>query len=60
MITEIINKYELLLTSIELTISDFEQKAIYTKASKKMLYYLDIVTRQIIIIRRHFWYTRDK
>lgn len=59
MITEIINKYELLLTSIELTISDFEQKAIYTKASKKMLYYLDIVTRQIIIIRRHFWYTRD-
>jgi magnesium transporter len=59
MITEIINKYEQLLTSIELTITDFEQKALYTKASKKILHYLDLVTRQIIIIRRHFWYTRD-
>lgn len=59
MITEIINKYEHLLTSIELTITDFEQKALYTKASKKILHYLDLVTRQIIIIRRHLWYTRD-
>ncbi|MDQ6724385.1 MAG: magnesium transporter CorA family protein [Thermoproteota archaeon] len=59
MITEIINKYEQLLTSIELTISDFEQKALYTKSSKKILHNLDLVTRQIIIIRRHFWYTRD-
>ena len=59
MITEIITKYEHLLTSIELTITDFDQKAFYSKDSKKMLYYLDIVTRQIIIIRRHFWYTRD-
>jgi magnesium transporter len=58
-ITEIINKYEQLLTSIELTITDFEQKALYTKASKKILHYLDLITRQIIIIRRHFWYTRD-
>lgn len=59
MITEIINKYEQLLTSIELTITDFEQKSLYTKTSKKMLRYLDMVTRQIIIIRRHFWHTRD-
>jgi magnesium transporter len=59
MITEIINKYEQLLTSIELTITDFEQKALYTKSSKKILHYLDLVTRQIIVIRRHFWYTRD-
>lgn len=59
MITEIITKYEQILTSIELTITDFEQKALYTKSSKKILHYLDLVTRQIIIIRRHFWYTRD-
>ena len=59
MITEIINKYEQILTSIELTITDFEQKSIYTKASKKMLRYLDLIARQIIILRRHFWYTRD-
>ncbi len=59
MITEIINKYEQLLTSIELTITDFVRKALYTKASKKILHYLDLVTQQIIIIRRHFWHTRD-
>jgi magnesium transporter len=59
MITEIIHKYELLLTSIELTITDFEQQSIYAKSSKKMLNSLDLVTRQLIIIRRHFWYTRD-
>ncbi len=59
MITEIITKYEQLLTSLELTITDFDQKAFNSNDSKKMLYYLDIVTRQIIIIRRHFWYTRD-
>ena len=59
MITEIIHKYELLLTSIEFTITDFEQQSINTKSSKKMLNSLDLVTRQLIIIRRHFWYTRD-
>ena len=35
MITEIINKYEQILTSIELTITDFEQKSIYTKVFKE-------------------------
>jgi magnesium transporter len=59
MITEIIHKYELLLTSIEFTITDFEQQSIYAKSSKKMLNSLDLVTRQLIIIRRHLWYTRD-
>lgn len=59
MITEIITKYEQLLTSIELIITDFDQKVLYSKDSKKTFYHLDIVTRQIIIIRRHFWYTRD-
>ena len=24
-----------------------------------MLRYLDLIARQIIILRRHFWYTRD-
>ncbi len=59
MITEIINKYEQLLTSIELTISGIEQRSIYSDSSKKILDYLDLVTREIIIIRRHLWYTRD-
>ena len=58
-ITEIINRYELLLTSIELTIIDFEQKSLHKKASKKMHDSLDTLTRQIIILRRHFWHARD-
>jgi magnesium transporter len=58
-ISEVIEKYEQLLTSIELTITDFEQKSLYKKPSKSMLSYLETVTKQIIILRRHFWYTRD-
>lgn len=58
-IDEMIGRYEQLLTSIELTITDFEQKSLFKRTSKGMLEYLDIVTRQLIIIRRHFWYTRD-
>jgi magnesium transporter len=58
-ITEIISRYELLLTSIELTITDFEQKSLHKKASKKMLDSLDTLTKQIIILRRHFWHARD-
>ena len=58
-ITEIISKYELLLTSIELTITDFEQKSLHKRTSKKMLDSLDTLTKQIIILRRHFWHARD-
>ena len=58
-IDEILGGYEQLLTSVELTIIDFEQKSLIKRSSKGMLEYLDMVTRQLIIIRRHFWYTRD-
>lgn len=57
-LTETVGKYEQLLTSIEMTITDFEQKSLY-KPSKKMLEYLDTLSRQIIILRRHFWHMRD-
>lgn len=57
-VTEIIGRYEQLLTSIEMTITNFEQKSLY-KPSRKMLEYLDTLSRQIIILRRHFWHTRD-
>jgi magnesium transporter len=58
-IDEIISRYEQVLTSIELTIADFEQKSLYKKPSKHMLNYLDVVAKQTIVIRRHFWYSRD-
>ena len=56
--TEVIGRYEQLLTSIEMTVTNFEQKSLY-KPSRKMLDYLDTLSRQIIILRRHFWHTRD-
>ncbi|WP_458721149.1 magnesium transporter CorA family protein [Candidatus Nitrosocosmicus sp. R] len=58
-IDEIISRYEQILTAIELTLTDFEQKSLYKKPSKNMLNYLDVVAKQTIVIRRHFWYTRD-
>lgn len=59
LVDEIIGRYEQLLTSIEITITDFEQESLYEKSSEEMLDYLDMITRQLIILRRHFWYTRD-
>lgn len=59
LVDEIIGRYEQLLTSIEFTITDFEQESLYEKNSEEMLDYLDMITRQLIILRRHFWYTRD-
>ena len=57
-INEVIGKYEQLLTSIEITVTDFEQKSLFRNTSKYLLDYLDTIVRQIILIRRHLWYTR--
>jgi magnesium transporter len=57
-INEIVDTYEQLLTAIELTITDFEQRTLY-RPTKKMLEYLDTLSRQIIVLRRHFWHVRD-
>jgi magnesium transporter len=58
-LTEIISRYEQLLTSVELTISDFGQKSLQKRATKKILGQMDALTRQIILLRRHFWQARD-
>ncbi len=57
-ISEIVDTYEQLLTAIELTITNFEQRTLY-RPTKKMLEYLDTLSRQIIVLRRHFWHVRD-
>ncbi len=58
-LTEITSRYEQLLTSVELTISDFGQRSLQKRATKKILGQLDALTRQIILLRRHFWQARD-
>ena len=54
----LIDSYEQLLTTIELSVTDFEQRTLY-KPSRRMLEYLDSLSRQVIILRRHFWRMRD-
>ncbi len=57
-LASLIDSYEQLLTAIELSVTDFEQRTLY-KPSKSMLEYLDSLSRQVIILRRHFWHMRD-
>lgn len=57
-LTEITSRYEQLLTSVELTISDFGRKVLERRATRKILEQLDTLTRQIIVLRRHFWQAR--
>jgi magnesium transporter len=54
----LIDSYEQLLTAIELSVTDFEQRILY-KPSRKMLENLDSLSRQVIILRRHFWHMRN-
>ena len=58
MLASLIDSYEQLLTAIELSVTDFEQRTLY-KPSRTMLEYLDSLSRQVIILRRHFWHMRD-
>jgi magnesium transporter len=57
-LSSIVDRYEQLLTAIELSVTDIERKSIY-RPSKKMLEYLDRLSKQIIILRWHFWHIRD-
>jgi magnesium transporter len=57
-LSSIVDRYEQLLTALELSVTDIERKSIY-RPSKKMLEYLDHLSRQIIILRWHFWHIRD-
>ena len=57
-LSSIVDKYEQLLTAIELSVPDIEQRSFY-RPSRKILEYLDNLSRQIIILRRHFWRIRD-
>ncbi|GEM_PF-168159 len=53
----IVNSYEQMLTSMELTIASLGNNSLH-KPSMKMLESLDTLSKQIIILRRHFWRTR--
>jgi len=54
-----VDKYETLLTAIELTTTDFSKNALLSGSSKKILVDVDILSRQLILLRRYFWQIRD-
>jgi magnesium transporter len=54
----LVDRYEQLLTAIELSVTEIERKSIY-RPKRQMLEYLDQVSTQIIVLRRHFWHIRD-
>jgi magnesium transporter len=58
-LSSIVDKYEQILTAIELSVADMEQRSVYKRPSKQMLEHLDDLSRQIIVLRRHFWHIRD-
>jgi magnesium transporter len=57
-LANIVDSFEQLLTAIELTVTDIERKSVY-HPTRQMLEYLDEVSIQIIVLRRHFWHVRD-
>ena len=57
-LTDIIGRYEQVLTAVELTMTDLEEKAL-SDSAKETINYLSILSRQLIVFRRHFWRIRD-
>jgi magnesium transporter len=57
-LTKIVEKYEQVLTAIEIAMTDLEEKSLY-HPSKKILVNLEGLSRQLIILRRYFWKIRE-
>jgi magnesium transporter len=56
-LASLVQKYEQLLTAVELKVMEFEKESLY-RPSKGTLQNLDILSRQAIVLRRHFWQAR--
>jgi magnesium transporter len=56
-LSNMVETYEQILTAIELEVIEVERKAQH-RPSGNVLKYLDLLSKQIIILRRHFWHAR--
>ena len=56
-IAEIVTKYEQLLTALELSVNEYQRRS-FVKPSPEIFDSIDILSRQTIILRRHFWRVR--
>jgi magnesium transporter len=58
LLSALIEKYEQLLTAVELRVLEFEKQSQY-RPTKNTLQMLDLLSKHAIILRRHFWYARN-
>ena len=56
-LSSMVETYEQMLTAIELKVIEVERNAQHNP-SKNVLENLDLLSKQIIILRRHFWHAR--
>ena len=52
-LSQLIDRYEQVLTAVELTITDLEEKAL-SEPARETIRYLATLSRQLIVFRRHF------
>ena len=57
-LSQLIDRYEQVLTAVELTITDLEEKAL-NESARETIRYLATLSRQLIVFRRHLWRMRD-
>jgi magnesium transporter len=57
-LAEIINKYEQLLTALELTVNEYQRKS-FARPSEVVFSDIDTLSRQTVILRRQFWRVRN-
>ncbi|MFL6487039.1 MAG: magnesium transporter CorA family protein [Nitrososphaera sp.] len=58
LLATLVEKYEQLLTAVELRVLEFEKQSQY-RPTKNTLHMLDLLSKQAIILRRHFWRARN-
>jgi magnesium transporter len=56
-LSSMVETYEQILTAVELEVIELEKQAQHNP-SKNVLEQMDLLSRQIIILRRHFWHAR--
>jgi len=57
-LAEIVTKYEQLLTALELTVNEYQRRS-FVRPSPEIFDSIDTLSRQTIILRRHFWRVRN-
>ncbi len=57
-LAEIVTKYEQLLTALELSVNEYQRRS-FIRPSPEIFDSIDVLSRQTIILRRHFWRVRN-